>query len=276
MRPVLPMKRIEPLLILLLALLLSGCKLRRPSDVLPPKKMEQLLYDYHLAQAISQELPRDEKYVTMAYIEWAYSKNGITKEQLDRSLVWYTRYPKELSKIYKRLSNRVDREYKSASKELSRIEKKSFTILSGDSVDLWYLGRTALLNSSVYMDKLTYTMNWDTTFHKGDTLLLSMNSLFASTDSGVPQHAYVALSAYYRDSVSTVDTMLWDNSCISLSMVLDAKKNFSSLSGSINYLDSTDNRNGAMILSGMELMRYHEKAVPDTAVKSVSAPAAKL
>jgi len=270
------MRRTELLFVLTLALALSGCKLRRPSDVLPPKKMEQLLYDYHLAQAISQDLPREEKYVTMAYIEWAYSKNGITREQFDYSLVWYTRYPKELSKIYKRLSARVDREYKTASMELSRIEKKSFTILSGDSVDLWYLGHTALLNSSVYMNKLTYTMNWDTTFHKGDTLQLSMNSLFSSTDSGVPQHAYVALSAYYRDSVSTVDTMLWNNSRITLSMVLDAQKNFSSLSGSINYLDSTDNRSGAMILSGMELMRYHEKAVPDTAVKAASAPAAEL
>lgn len=269
------MRRTELLFVLTLALVLSGCKLRRPSDVLPPKKMEQLLYDYHLAQAIGQDLPREEKYVTMAYIEWAYSKNGITKEQFDRSLVWYTRYPREFSKIYKRLSTRVDREYKAASRELSRIEKKSSAILSGDSVDLWYLGHTALLNSSVYMDKLTYAVNWDTTFHKGDTLQLSMNSMFSGTDSGVPRYAYVSLSAYYRDSVSTVDTMLWDNAGFALSLVLDAEQNFSSLSGSINYLDSTYNRDGVMILSGMNLMRYHRKAVPDTVTAS-SETAAEL
>ena len=43
-----------------------------------------------------------------------------------------------------------------------------------------------------------------------------------------------------------------------------APKTFYNLSGAISYLDYTDNRNAMLILSDMELMRYHEKAVPDT------------
>lgn len=264
------MRRNKFLILLTFAFVLSGCRLNRPGDVLPPKKMEQVLYDYHLAQAVSQDLPASDKYKTKAYIDWSYQKNGITKEQLDRSLVWYTRYPKELAKIYKRLSNRVDREYKIASRDLSRIEKKSFTIQSGDSVDLWYMGRTALLNGSVYMNKVTYNIVWDTTFHKGDTVSLNMHGLFASVDSGVPQHAYISLSAYYEDSVSTVDTMLWNSSHVALSVVLDSVIDFRSISGSVNYLDSTDNRDGVLVLSGMELMRYHERFVPDSITIAVS------
>lgn len=262
--PMRPMRKIELVALMAVVMLLSGCKLKRPDNVLSPRKMEQMLYDYHLAQAICQDMPRDEKYTTQAYVDWAYKKNGISKEQFDRSLVWYTRYPKELSKIYKRLSNRVDREYKTVSRELSRIEKKSFTIQSGDSVDLWYMGRTALLNGSVYMNRLTYNMAWDTTFYKGDTIRLDMHGLFTSVDSGVPQHAYVALSAYYGDSVCTVDTMLWGSSHVALSVVLDNVRDFTSISGSVNYLDSTDNRTGLLVLSGMELMRYHERLLPDT------------
>lgn len=251
------MRKTDILALFLLATLISGCRLNRPDDVLSPKKMEQFLYDYHLAQAIGQELSRNEKYTSKAYIDWAYEKNGITADDLNRSLVWYTRNPKELAKIYKRLSVRVDAEYKSASRSLSQIEKTSFTIQSGDSVNLWYLSPSAILNTSDYMSKLTYRISRDTTFHKGDTIRLNMNGTFASADTCVPHYSYISLSAYYGDSVSTSDTLLRSSGRVELWLVLDTVKNFSSISGSVNYLDSTDNRSSVLVLSGMELMRYH-------------------
>lgn len=251
--------------LVLLLPLLCGCRLNRPDDVLSPKKMEQFLYDFHMAQAVGQELPKEEKYTTDAYVNWAYSKNGITKGDLERSLVWYTRYPKELARIYKRLSNRIEDEYKSASRALSQIEKKSIVIQSGDSVDLWYLDRTALLNTSHYMNKVTYRFNNDTTFHAGDTLCLGLCGTFVSVDSGVPQYSYISLSAYYGDSISTVDTILSQDGPATLCVVLDSQKEFSSISGSINYLDSTDNRGSLMIVSGLELMRFHKKVVSEDA-----------
>lgn len=271
------MRRIDLLALLAFTLVLSGCRLNRPDDVLSPRRMEQFLYDYHLAQAISQELPREEKYTTPAYIDWAYQKNGITKEEFDRSLVWYTRYPKELAKIYKRLDNRIDDEYKAAARSLSKIEKKSFTIQSGDSVNLWYLDRTALLNTSAYMNRVTYRINRDTTFHLSDTLRLRLNGTFVSEDSVNTAYAYMSLSVYYPDSVSTSDTLLRSNGQVELSLVLDPVKNPSSISGSVNYRDSADNRAGILILSGMELVRYHEKFPADTA-KAVNSmlPAAEL
>lgn len=264
------MRRIDILAIALLIPVLSGCRLKRPDDVLPPKKMEQFLYDYHLAQAIGQELSKEEKYTTKAYIDWAYQKNGISAEEFNRSLVWYTRYPKELSKIYKRLSNRVDDEYKSASRSLAQIEKKSITIQSGDSVDLWYLSPSAILNTSAYMNRLTYSINRDTTFHKGDTICLNLSGTFISTDSSLARYSYISLSAYFGDSVSTSDTILRSNGSVGLSLILDSKRDLSSISGSVNYMDSTDNRNGMLVLTDMELMRYHEKALPDTVKKTVS------
>ena len=265
------MRKTDLLILMLLSVVLSGCRLKRPENVMSPRKMEQFLYDYHLAQVVAQELPSEERYTSNAYIEWAYEKNGVTREELNRSLVWYTRYPKEFAKIYKRLSNRIDDEYMSASKALSQIEKKYVAVQSGDSVNLWYLGKTALLNTSDLMGKLTYCVNKDTTFYKGDTICLNMNGTFVSVDSGVPHYAYISLTAYYGDTLTTADTMLMSSGCVALSVVLDSKRNLSSISGSINYLDSTDNRRSLMVLSDMELMRFHEKVVPDSLV-SVSSP----
>ena len=264
------MRKIDFIALLLLLPLLAGCRLNRPDDVLSPKKMEQFLYDFHMAQAVGQDLPKEEKYTTDAYVNWAYQKNGITKAQLDRSLVWYTRYPKELAKIYKRLSNRIEDEYRYASRALSQIEKKSIAIQSGDSVNLWYLNKTALLNTSEYMNKITYRFNRDTTFHAGDTICLSLYGTFVSIDSGVPQCSYISLSAYYSDSISTADTILSGNGPAFLYLVLDSKKEFSSISGSINYLDSTDNRGSMMVVSDLELMRYHKKIVPEKKETAVS------
>ena len=264
------MRKINVWVILMLIPMLYGCRLRRPESVLSPKKMEQFLYDYHLAQAIGQDLPQNERYKTNAYIDWAYSRNNISKDEFERSLIWYTRNPKELSKIYKRLSNRIDDEYKAVSKSLSQIEKKSFSIQSGDSVDLWYMDRTALLNTSAYMNKLTYHINRDTTFYKGDTVSLGLYGTFVSVDSGVPQYAHISLSAYYDDGITTADTIIRSNAQVYLSVVLDTAKTLSNISGAISYLDYTDNRNALLILSDIELMRYHEKYVPDTAVASDS------
>ena len=53
------MRKIDVLAVVLL-LVLSGCRLKRPDDVLSPKKMEQFLYDYHMAQAIIQDLPKED------------------------------------------------------------------------------------------------------------------------------------------------------------------------------------------------------------------------
>jgi len=259
------MRRVSLLLVVILTVSLSGCRLKRPDNVLSPKKMEQFLYDYHLAQAIGQELPKEERYTIQAYVDWAYAKNGITKEEFNTSLVWYTRYPKELTKIYKHLSNRVEAEYKSVSKSLAQIEKAAFSIPSGDSINLWYLDRTALLNTSAYMNKLTYRINRDTTFHRGDTINLDLYGTFVSVDSGVPAYAYMSLSAYYNDSVATADTILHNSGKVALSVVLDSDKDMLNISGSINYIDSTDNRGGMLVLSGMQLMRYHEVVLPDTA-----------
>lgn len=272
------MRKIDFFAVMLLSLTLSGCRLRRPENVLSPRKMEQFLYDYHLAQAIGQELPKEEKYTTQAYVDWVYRKHGITKEEFNTSLVWYTRYPNEFTKIYKRLSNRIDAEYKAASKSLSQIEKKGLSIQSGDSVNLWYLDRTALLNTSVFMNKLTYNLDCDTTFHKGDTLMLNLYGTFISIDSGVPAYSYMSLSAYYSDSISTSDTILRNNGDVRLCVVLDSVRNITGISGSVNYVDTTDNRGGMLVLSGIELMRYHERVPVDTTqiVQSDTLSAAEL
>lgn len=237
----------------------SGCRLKRPDGVLSSKQMESVLYDYHLAQAVVMELPRDDRYTRDAYLDWCLEKNGVSKEQFDNSLKWYTRYPKELSEIYKRLGERIDRDYEQASKSIQIAEKTAFQIPSGDSTDIWYLNRVNILNTSAYMKRLTFSFPADTTFHESDTLVWSFAHTFVSPFDSVPQSAYLELSVYYSDSVSSVDTLLYSTGKMSLALTVDSLRPITKLSGSVNYVDPSDERNSIFIISDVSLVRYHKK-----------------
>ena len=41
----------------MLALAIAGCKVKRPDDVISESKMENLLYDYHLAKSMGDNRP---------------------------------------------------------------------------------------------------------------------------------------------------------------------------------------------------------------------------
>ena len=245
---------------LFLLLLLGGCRLKRPDGILSPKKMEAVLYDYHLAQAVVMELPREERYARDAYMDWCFEKNGITKEEFDNSLVWYTRYPKELADIYQRLSERLDKEYDKASKALLLMERNtSFQVSSGDSVDLWYLNRVNIMNTSVYMKRLTFSIPTDTTFHNSDTLVWNIAHTFVAPFDSIPQSAYLELSVYYNDSVSATDTLLFCTGKTILSLATDSSNTITRISGSVNYMDPSDNRSSMLVLSDLSLLRYHRR-----------------
>lgn len=238
-----------------IVLLLSACKVNRPDDVLPPKTMEAVLYDYHLAQAILMDAESAEKYKRDFYLEWVYQKNGVTKEEFDNSLVWYTRYPEEFAEIYEKLSERVTKDRNQAAMLLERIEKSSFSVESGDSVDLWYLNNTAIMSNSIFLDKLTYSIKADTTFHKGDTITWNVNSTFVAPDS-LPLKVYLAMSLRYgADRVVTVDTLLDHTSEVTLMSVTDTVADLNSLTGFVSYIDTIGNQDACIVLSNMSLIR---------------------
>ena len=58
------MKRIlvNSLLLTVVIILFAACSGKRKGDVLPSAKLEAVLYDYHLAQVIVNDLPHNQRY----------------------------------------------------------------------------------------------------------------------------------------------------------------------------------------------------------------------
>ncbi len=252
--------------------LFSGCRLHRPSEVLSPKEMETFLYDYHLSQGIISELPQDQKYKAQALTDWALEKNGISSEQLETSLIWYTRYPGEFAKIYKKLNRRIDAEYKESQNIISRMEKRSFSIGSGDSVSLWYPDSLIILNSSRYMSGLRMEQIGGESFLPCDTIVWNGTATIISPDTVNVSGLYMAMTLAYEDSISTMDTILTGSGSngIRFSMVLDTVQSMKSVRFLAQYLeDSESNSRGMALISGIDMMRYHSNAdtlaLPDSA-----------
>lgn len=252
--------------------LMSGCALHRPDDVLSSRKMESVLYDYHLALAMTSKLPYEERMRRVEYENYVLQKNNITKAELDSSLIWYTRNPKELHKIYENLNKRIEKDENAAAARLEKIEKKSFRVLSGDSVDLWYLDRTRIMTMSSFSNPLLFEITPDTTFYRNDSIQWTIYATFLgpSADSLKPS-AYLSLSLYYPDSISTADTIIRSDCVSVLGLQSDAGKSFDKLCGSVVYMNHSGNDSLCLMVSGASLLRTHV-ALPDSAANDTILP----
>ena len=59
--------RIQWFSIFLLAFCLTACQVKRPKVVISDAKMENVLYDYHIAKAMGEEVPYTDGYKRVLY-----------------------------------------------------------------------------------------------------------------------------------------------------------------------------------------------------------------
>ncbi|MBQ0056403.1 MAG: DUF4296 domain-containing protein [Bacteroidales bacterium] len=155
---------------------LGACN-SRPKHVIDEETMTALLTDVHLAEGLidvqdaqNRERPEYGQEVMAAVL----LKHGITKEQYDTSLVWYSQNLKKLIRIY----NHVEDNLKQQNAEwlaLSEMNDTYGPCEPGDSIDLWRNNRHQLLDEERLTAHRIWTIPADTTFHKGDTLRWSLH-----------------------------------------------------------------------------------------------------
>mgnify|MGYP003313744390 CR=1 FL=1 len=129
-------------------LVLSGCSHRRRAGAIPPEKLEAVLYDYHLAQVMVNDLPSSERYKKDLYFDYIYDKHKVTKAEIDSSLVYYARYPKDLSDIYVRLSARIE-------SDIQRIEEADIPVVTREAICSWRFRRLVVRCKSHSVDGIT-------------------------------------------------------------------------------------------------------------------------
>ncbi|WP_455585051.1 DUF4296 domain-containing protein [Bacteroides sp.] len=242
--------------IILLVVFIAGCKVRRPSDVLPESTMENLLYDYHIAKAMGDNLPYNENYKKVLYADAVFKKYGTNKAVFDSSMVWYTRNTDVLAKIYEKVSKRLKAQQNSINHLIAIRDKKPMTSEPGDSIDVWAWERMKRLTGMPTDNKLTFVLPSDTNFKERDTLVWEVRYRFLE---GKPDTTLAALMAmqitYENDSIISKTKKISGSGVQSISLQSDTLGTIREVKGFIYYPREKTPR--TLLTDQITLMRYH-------------------
>ncbi len=244
---------------MLLVLSPVACKVEMPDDIIKPDKMEALLYDYHLAQAMSTDAGSD--YKRKLYAEYVFEKHGVTKAEFDSSMVWYMRYPNKLYKMYGSLHDKMVAEVDVLSGENSGATASAVlqNYLNGDTVNLWQNMTMELLSATSLRNTTHFAFETDTTYKLGDSITFLADVMFISPQGkNIKQSAYAAMILEYADSTySSSSQRIEASGSYSIAVERNLDSEISNIYGYIYYTDNDSLYESRMLLGGISLMRIH-------------------
>lgn len=236
---------------------------KQSDHILSSGKMEDVLYDYHLAQGMLEGLSsKDREEMAQAYIDAVFAKHNITEADFDSSMVWYNRHSETLSKIYDNLRER----YTEANQELALATgNEVMTVFSenGDTTNIWNASGLTILRSKGGLNYENYIIPADSSFYRKDKFVLVCTPIILC-ENGDNRDNYinVGLTITYEDG-KTEGTTMRSNSTRDIQLTLPAKedKDIASVSTFFYYQAKDDFRNIALV-SNIGLIRM--RTVIDT------------
>lgn len=242
-------------LVVFLVCTLFACHVKRPETVLSDTRMEDILYDYHIAKALGEALSYNENYKRLLYIESVYKKYGITEAEFDSSMVWYARNPEALSKIYDNINARLKAEKTTVEELLALREGKPQTSVPGDSIDVWFGQELYRLSGMPLNNKVTFTLPADSNFYDRDTLCWNVRFLYPDKEFDSISAPIMAMSLHYKnDSVISAFRKIFAAGDYSITLQNDTIGELKEVNGFIYYPSSEKK---SLLLDKISLMRYH-------------------
>lgn len=178
------------------ACIVFGCS-DKDDAIISKGEMEDILYDYHLADAMAQQAQGGYDKNALAYRAAVLKKYGVTQEKFDTSMVYYMRRTDELHTMYLHIADRMQQE----ATKLGASASGGISV-AGDSTDIWNGEKSFVLIPNQPYNAYSFSIKTDTTFHKGDKLVLAFKSDFIFQDGMRDGIAYLAVTLN-NDSVVT-------------------------------------------------------------------------
>ena len=255
-----PRNKISLPVVLALVVLITGCKESVPEELIQPQEMEGILYDYHLAQAVSSDIAYTQKYKKEPYKNYVLAKHGIDEALFDSSLAWYSRHTSYLVGIYENIESRVDTRLNVVDDILRMRENKFVKTISADTADLWGGMGEYVLSTLPTKSLMLFDEKIDTTFHPGDKLVLRTTCQFPS-DSAASALITTMTLTYANDSTATYCNTATTSRTDSI-VVETSSERLKRLALSF-CLTPTDEDGGikAATVSGIEFHRYHKPGI---------------
>ena len=222
--------------------------------ILSKGKMEDVLYDYHLAQGMMNLNSPENSHL----IESVFNKHGITEEEFDSSLVYYNTRHKDLMGIYSHLKERLEEQEKSIRLQSGSNEMTAALNGSLDTTDIWGGSPLVILRSNELQNKHTFTIKADTSFYHGDRLMMMANADFIrENDEDREANVILCISLRYDDGKTIADTRtIYGPGTQQLQITADPSRNIKQVSGFF-YSNSTSHTRSLAVISGIKLIRIH-------------------
>lgn len=251
----------------MLLLLLLSCKPKAPKGVLSQSKMEDILYDYHMAQALSAQVSADSSdFYGRLYQQSVFQKYGISSHDFDRSMQYYERHTDQLKKIYKNLTERFGGNANDESMPNNLLAQSAE---KGDTMSVWR-GASSILLSSQGVNRFVYIQRADTSLQAGDRLQMTYNVDWFYHEGERKIISQVVIH-YDNDSVAIMQQYVYSSGSQFMSTTL-GKHKVKSIECIIYQCAPWTERTRVVLLSNIKMyrLRSHEKAsgdVPDSTLK---------
>lgn len=201
-------------LIVLLVLAMVGCKPSIPSDYIQPDEMEDILYDYQLAQAMggqADDMGREPTDVQRnVYKMSVLEKHGVSQKQFDKSLEYYMRHTEELHRIYENMAERLSKDAVALGASVNEANQYG-AAGQGDTTNVWNQATAFILSPDEGLNRVSFAIKADSSYHKGDKLMLNMESLFVVQDGSRDGIALLAITLNNDSVVSQTCRISNDN-----------------------------------------------------------------
>lgn len=268
------MKKLMICLVAVMALLfcVSSCKPSLPGGVLSKSKMTDILYDYHLALAMAHMDDNGDKGQSLAYREAVLRKHDVTSAEFDSSMVYYMRHTELLEDVYKDLTDRYNNEITAmggSAKEGGEFANLSAT---GDTANVWNLATSMVFMPVKPFNSTSFDIKVDSTFHKGDRLMLDFDAQFIYQD-GMRNGVAMLAVQFGNDSIAQRTIMIQSTQHYSVELSDADSLGIKSVKGYFMLMND-DNGTGVSSQTTLKLMFLeHIKLIRMHPLKPVAAPA---
>ena len=230
--------------------LLFSCEAKVPEDVVGKETMVDLLYDYHLAQALAKKAGDSVDYRTRLYTDAVFRKYDLDEDGFNHTMEWYTRNSEELFKIYKK----VDDKYANTTFANKHAGNRFANMRAeGDTMNIWR-GKNFYMLTSTYKNHIEFTQMADSTFEEGDRLMWEFDTHWLYREGQKSAMSQLAI-VYENDSVASTSSSLYGTGAQSVYIKI-GKKPIKSIHGFIYLQTEWTEQPRMLVISEPVLVRF--------------------
>ncbi len=218
------------------------------------KEMENLLHDYHLAQAMDFEAEHEDT-AAVGAVDRVLEKYGIQQADLDSSLNYYAHHMRDLKKIYDNLNERYTREASTLgihSKGVSSFSE------SGDTTDIWLDARLYALSTNQLNNMMTFHLDADTSFYQRDQFQIQGIAHFLGRPTPEDKNgmAFGITVVYDNDSIQSTSRTISASQEFMLDIRCDTLRDIKAIYG---YMAVSTKSSHPLLIENIRLFKMHRR-----------------